>query len=134
MYLHVRMLCKAGRRKRANRVRTISSGERISAVNADAATATPRDASGYVESAISVNPGSGSDSTAERKDPVHDSSVRRRMLYINDEFCPIRTPPSAFLSQKVEVRKNRPFHIPHAPSLAHNAFSISPTLLSGLVV
>lgn len=50
------------------------------AVIAEAATPTPREKSGYVESAISVRPGSGSERTAERKEPVQDSRVRRRTL------------------------------------------------------
>lgn len=67
-------------RGEAYRVRAMSKGERIMAVIAEAATPTPREKSGYVESAISVRPGSGSERTAERKEPVQDSRVRRRTL------------------------------------------------------
>lgn len=67
-------------RRGAYRVRTMSKGERIMAVIAEAATPTPRERSGYVESAMSVRPGSGSERTAERKEPVQDSRVRRRTL------------------------------------------------------
>lgn len=73
-------------RKRGHLVRTISIGARISAVIVHAATATPSDASGSAESAISPIPGSGSDSTADKNDPVQLPSVRTRMLYTNVAF------------------------------------------------
>ena len=64
-----------GRLMMAHLVRMISSGERISAVRADAVRATASDANGFVESAMSTTPASGSDRTAEKKDVAHDSNV-----------------------------------------------------------
>jgi hypothetical protein len=61
-----------------NLVRIRSRGASSSAVNAEAATAMPRDASGCVESAISATPGSGSESTADKKELVHASTVDDR--------------------------------------------------------
>ena len=70
-------------------VRITSSGARSRAVRAVAATATARDAMGWEESATSVTPGSGSDSTADRNDVDQAPIVENNTEWIKVAFVPI---------------------------------------------
>ena len=69
-------------------VRITSSGARSKAVRAVAVTATARDATGWLESATSVTPGSGSDSTADRNDVDQASTVETSTEWIKVAFVP----------------------------------------------
>lgn len=88
-------------------VRTISSGARITPANAAAATATPSDVHGYMESTTSTAgprpttaPGSGTLARAARKLRDQLSTERSSMLYTKVAF--------------------EPFQTPHIPSLVHS--------------
>ena len=75
-------------------VRIVSSGERIKAVIADAATATPMAARGLGESRVAVESaskvGSGKEKIAESKEEVQDSSVEVSIQWMKEAFCPVR--------------------------------------------
>ena len=72
------------------RVLMMSSGERISAVMADAATATPIDRRGLGESRVAAESamrvGSGRDRIAERREEVQDSSVWVSIQWMKEAF------------------------------------------------
>lgn len=75
-----------------SRVRTMSRGERISAVTADAATATPMEARGLGESRAAAESatrvGSGRERMAESREEVHDSSVLVSIQWMKEAFWP----------------------------------------------
>jgi hypothetical protein len=66
----------------------MSNGPRSKAVRVEAAIATPRDAMGCVESAISVTPGSGSDKIADKKEVDQASTVVTKRECTKVAFVP----------------------------------------------
>jgi len=99
------------------RVLMMSRGERISAVMAGAATATPIDRRGFGESRVAAESvmrvGSGRERMAERREEVQDSRVWESIQWMKEAFCPVECEVNHVI---LEIKKWGSGTFPYSPN------------------